>query len=92
MSWPPPNYAENAALGTGYQVTLTAFRQLIQSPSSRSAVAPLLKIWFGDDIVDEALMRSPEGQSIDLETLHHRIQNDPQMQYELYQAAMALWH
>jgi hypothetical protein len=91
MSWPPPNYAKNVAYGTGYQVTLSAFRQLIQSPSSRTAVAPLLKSWFGYDIVDNAHVRSPEGQSIDLEALHHRIQNDPRMQYELYQTAMGFW-
>jgi hypothetical protein len=92
MSWPPPNYAANAAFGTGYKVTLSAFRQLIKSPSSRTAIAPLLKTWFGYDIVDETLVRSSEGQSINLEALHTRIQNDPQKQYELYQAAMELWH
>jgi hypothetical protein len=94
MSWPPPNHATNAAFGTGYRVTFGDFRHLIASPSAQPAIAALLQPWFGYDIVGQhetALVRSPQGQTVDLEALHHLIQSDPQKQFELYQAAMSLW-
>jgi hypothetical protein len=92
MSWPPPNYRPD--YGTGYRVTFEDFQQLISNPQWQSGVVPLLRDWFQYEIAGErrtAVVRSADGQVIDLEALHQRIQADPQKQYELYQNAMDLW-
>jgi hypothetical protein len=83
MSWPPPDY--HPEQGTGYRVTFEEFRQLISDPQYQPAIGPLLKAWFGDDVT------GPDAGSIDVRSLHDRIQADPRMQYELYQRAMDLW-
>jgi len=76
--FPPPNY--NPDYGTGYRVTFEDFRYLLTYPPYRRVIEPLLKQWFGEEV------------GSDLKSLHERTQADPRMQFELYQAAMTLWH
>ena len=92
MAWPPPNY--HPEMGTGYQVTFDDFRQLISYKGWQPAIAPLIKVWFGYEIVGTgaaAFVRSPSGEPVDLQELHSEIQSDPRKQYDLYQNAMNFW-
>ena len=80
--------------GTGYSITEADFRQIISYPGWQDIARPLLKRWFGYDIVGEketAAVRSASGETLDLTELHHRIQSEPQMQHDLYQRAMNTW-
>lgn len=80
--------------GTGYSITEAEFRQIISYAPWQDIARPLLKRWFGYEIVGEgetATVRSASGESLDLTELHKRIQSDPQMQYDLYQRAMNVW-
>lgn len=90
--WPPPNYRPD--FGTGYGITFHEFRSLISDPAYQPPIRALLHEWYGYEIVgieDEAIVRSPEGVSVDERALYETIQSDPQKQYDLYQSAMTLW-
>ena len=92
MSWPPPGYRPD--YGTGYRVTFDDFRNLIAYPPYRSSIGPLLRDWYGYEIVGterDAVVRSPAGDVIELSALHKAIQSAPQKRYDLYQRAMSLW-
>jgi hypothetical protein len=92
MSWPPPNYYPDR--GTGYRLSFEEFRRLFSYRAYRASVEPLIKAWFGYDIVDHgdlvAICR-PDGYTMDLQAIHDAIQSDPERQYCLYQCAMSLW-
>jgi hypothetical protein len=79
----------------GYEVTFKEFCQLISYEPYRRAISALLKDWYQYEIVghdETAVIRSASDQPVSIEVLHQRIQGDPAKQYQLYQAAMTLWH
>jgi hypothetical protein len=41
---------------------------------------------------EQTVVKAPDGKPVDLRELHHRTQDDPQIQYSLYCTAMTLWH
>lgn len=79
---------------SGYALTLPKFRQLIGDPYCQPTTARLLDDWFGYEIKGErgrAKVLDGAGREVDLAELHRTIQADPEMQGELYRAAMTLW-
>ncbi|HEY1425437.1 MAG TPA: hypothetical protein VGF50_02090 [Caulobacteraceae bacterium] len=79
---------------TGYELTLPEFRQLIGDPYYQPTAARLLDDWFGYQVKGErgrAKVLDVAGREVSLAELHRTIQADPEMQGELYRAAMTLW-
>jgi len=92
MQWPPPNYLPDH--GTGYQLTREHVRRLVHGPEYRSVIAPMLKDWFGYEIIGDGLdttVRASNGSLVSLDVLHEQTQRDPKTQYYLYQRAMDFW-
>ena len=80
---------------TGYEVTLKDFQQLLSYAPHRQEVAPLLREWFGYDVVptaDGVAVRDRSGAEISLASAHAATQADPVRQADLYRVAMTLWH
>lgn len=80
--------------GTGYRITEGEFRQIVSYGPWQDIARPLLRRWFGYEIVGEkeaATVRAASGEEVDLAELHERIQSDPSTQYDLYQRAMNVW-
>ena len=79
---------------TGYEITFSDFHRLLYDPEYRSAIAPLLREWFGYELEpfgDSIRIRARESNEIDELALHQRIQGDEPKQATLYRAAMTLW-
>ena len=79
---------------TGYEITFSDFHRLLSDPEYRSAIAPLLREWFGYELEppgDSIGLRAREGNEVDELALHQRIQGDEPKQAALYRAAMTLW-
>ncbi len=79
---------------TGYEITFSDFHRLLADPEYRSAIAPLLREWFGyelEPVGDAIRIRAGEGHEVDELTLHQRIQTEESKQAALYRAAMTLW-
>jgi hypothetical protein len=79
---------------TGYELTFSDFHRLISDADYRSAIAPLLRQWFGYELEsfgNSIRIRTGDGGEIDELTLHQRIQSDESKQLALYGAAMTLW-
>lgn len=79
---------------TGYELTFADFHQLISYAGYRSAIAPLLREWFGCELEargDSVGIRTRDGGDVDELTLHRKIQGDESKQSALYRAAMTLW-
>lgn len=79
---------------TGYEITFGDFQLLVTTRAYRSAVAKLLARWFDCEIMgdgDATIVRSHQGESLNLVSLHRKIQEDATKQRELYGTAMALW-
>ena len=92
LSWPPAGYDPSS--GSGYRLTLEQFSQLTSSAKYRPFVAPMMRRWFGCEIVDQeagTTFRLADGAAVDPGTVHASVQNDPKKQYELYQFAMSWW-
>ena len=80
---------------TGYEVSLADFTQLLSYPPYREHIAPLLREWFGYEIVatgDEVRICDRSGAPATLATAHAATQAEPIRQEQLYQVAMTLWH
>lgn len=79
---------------TGYQMTFSDFSQLLTNKDSASSVADLLFAWYGHTAVttgEGTLVKSREGEIVDLVELHQQVQQDSAKQLAVYRAAMALW-
>ena len=79
---------------TGYELTFYDFHRLVSDPEYASAIAPLLREWFGYELEPLggcARIRARDGREVDELTLHQRIQSDEPKQSSLYRAAMTLW-
>ncbi len=79
---------------TGYQVSFDDFRRLLTDPDWSVPVVPLVRGWFGCEVLptaDGVRLRDRNGATLDLHEVHAAIQADPSRQYELYQTAMSLW-
>ena len=79
---------------SGWEITFTDFRQLVEDVHNRSAVEPLLAKWFGYRISGhdaKATILDARGSPIEPLALHLRIQDDDAMQQSLYRTAMTLW-
>lgn len=79
---------------TGHEIRFSDFLQLLSHRAYRMAIACLLSEWYGYSIsIEEGLpvVRAQNGDSVDVLGLHHRIQNDPEKQIEMYRTAMGLW-
>jgi hypothetical protein len=90
-SWPPPGY--DPKRGNGYRLSLDEFLALIAVTEYRPTVAPMLRRWFGYEIVGleaNTALRAAKGVAVDAATVHQSIQGDPQKQYELYKTAQTL--
>jgi ribosomal protein S18 acetylase RimI-like enzyme len=82
------------AMNTGYEVTYRDFRQLLSDPDYRAEITPLIRKWFGCEVVpveDSFMLRDPSGAEVSPHAVHEAIQADPDRQYTLYQKAMNLW-
>lgn len=87
---------------TGYEVTFRDFQRLVSDPYCLPEVAPLLKKWFGYEIVQiappprpgadpETVIRDGLGNGVSKARLHLAIQEDPEMQGSLYRTSQTLW-
>jgi hypothetical protein len=77
-----------------YEVTYGDFRNLIEDPVYRKAMAPLIAEWFACSIVvqgSDVRVKNDAGEMIDALWLHLVIQADPDKQRLLYGTAMSLW-
>ena len=89
-----PGAPSETSSRTGYEMSLDDFQRLVSEPSSQVVVAPLLSDWYRYQIFGqgpETVVRSANGQVIDLRVLHRQIQVDSSKQYTIYQRAMDLW-
>ena len=78
----------------GYEISLKDFKSLITHPAWQASTAAFLNQWYGYEIVgtdERAVVRSTNGDVVDLNRLHVQIQSDGRQQFDLYQQAMALW-
>jgi hypothetical protein len=78
----------------GYGLTYRDFRQLLEDPQDRAAVAPLIVSWYGFEVVQcgtDTLVRGKDRVPVDMLWLHLDIQADDARRYQLYQTAMSLW-
>ena len=92
MQWPPPNYYPDR--GTGYKLAPEHLHRLVSKLEYRSVIVPMLRIWFGYEIVGtgtNTVVRAPDRARVSLDVLHDQIQSDPKKQYCLYQRAMDFW-
>jgi hypothetical protein len=81
---------------SGYEVTFRDFVRLVTDHEYRGTILPLLREWFGLEIVSsgpggEVRFRDAEGDVHGAFDVHARIQNDAARQRELYNNAMTLW-
>jgi hypothetical protein len=79
---------------TGSEITYANFRQLLEYPEFRGAVAPLMAEWFGYSVTDTPVgvrLVNPAGEALDTLWIHLRIQADGPRHRALYQLAMSLW-
>lgn len=79
---------------TGFAMSYTDFRYLIEYAPYRAKTGKLIKEWFDYSIVsvgEEIHIVNDQEESIDLLWLHLRIQSSSDLQKKLYQTAMALW-
>lgn len=78
----------------GYEITRDDFRRLVSDPYCQPPIAEVLGQWFGYRIEgrdEAAVLRDMEGNLVDEDALHARIQADPAMQNRIYNEAMTLW-
>jgi len=81
-------------LKTGYEITLSDFRQLLSYAAYRPEVAPLIRDWFGYEVVptDGGFeLRDRSGVERSPKVVHESIQADRERQFRIYQVAMSLW-
>ena len=81
-------------MSSGYEITFNDFRQLLSHPEYRSHVAPLIKTWFGCEVVPTEngfVLRDRGGFEMNPRTVHDAIQADQERQFSIYQTAMSLW-
>ena len=79
---------------TGYAISYSDFRKLLEYAPFRSEVEPLIEQWLGYSLVTDGEYIRPlndKGEEIDTLSLHLRIQASSDMQRKLYQTAMAVW-
>jgi hypothetical protein len=91
-TWPPDGY--DPSRGSGYRLTREQFSQLTSGAKYRPFVAPLLRRWFGIELVDVdsgTTFRAADHAVVDAGTVYASVQSDPKKQYELYQFAMSWW-
>lgn len=70
------------------------FRRLIETESSRGAIAALLGKWFGYSVSaegEDVRVWNATGEAIDPLWLHLRIQGDAERRGEFYFTKMSLW-
>jgi hypothetical protein len=81
-------------MGTGYEVSLKDFVQLLEYPTHRAPLAPIIHECFGYQVgaCDGVVIRNNGGQEVSAASMHAAIQSDPERQQRLYSAAMKLWH
>jgi hypothetical protein len=81
--------------GPGWETTYGAFVDLLGEIHGRVVVAPLLRDWFGYEIIGPEKapeLRAPSGDLMPLHVVHDRIQADPELRYTFYQHRMARAH
>ncbi len=81
-------------MNTGYELTLSDFRRLLSYPDYRPEVAPLIRDWFGYEVVpteEGFTIRDRRGVEVRPEVVHETIQADRDRQFRIYQVAMSLW-
>jgi len=91
-SWPPVGYDPNR--GSGYRLTLEQFSRLTSDAKYRPFVAPMIRRWFGVEMVDletGTTFRTADGGVVPAGIVYSYVQGDPKKQYELYQFAMSWW-
>jgi hypothetical protein len=77
-----------------WELTFRDFRNLVEDPSYRRAIASRMKEWFDYRIVGDGMntrIVDANSEAVDPLGLHLRIQDDSRFQYELYQVAQSLW-
>ena len=90
-----PNPDNKSKQRTGYEITLSDFRELISCPPYQADTRDWLRHWLGYDIrgaSENAVVTDSEGRTIDMDELHAKIQSDPRKQNSIYNLAMTLWH
>ncbi len=81
-----------AYLESRWDVTFLDFVQLVIDPAYQIVILPLLRSFVYERSNSEPVrFRDGNGRTLKPEEVHIQIQNDEQMQYRLYQAAMDLW-
>jgi len=79
---------------SGYEISLDDFRRLVTDPACQPVVQPLLREWFGCEIVGtgpKTELHSHQNDAIELRDLYQQIQSDPARQRTIYNRAMDLW-
>lgn len=79
---------------TGYALSFSDFRGLLEYKHYRVSIKKLINEWFGYSCVSngqDVLIINDQNESLDKLWLHLRIQESPDLQKKLYRAAMSLW-
>jgi hypothetical protein len=79
---------------SGTQITFRDFCYLLEYPTYRNAVEPLIAKWFGFKIAQsgqDVFVLGKDGIPVDKLWLHLSIQSDAAHRENLYQTAMSLW-
>ncbi|QOY87666.1 hypothetical protein [Paludibaculum fermentans] len=77
---------------TGYEISYYDFLRLCSD--HRAETAPLLRAWFGYEIVPgerDFELRDVHGAALFPASVHAVIQADPEHQGTIYRVAMTLW-
>lgn len=90
-----PQIPQGASVpASGWALTFTDFRQLLEGRPYRSEVAQLFGEWFGYRLVEYqqgTLILNSHHEAVDPLWLHLKIQGSEAMQTQLYNRAMKLW-
>lgn len=79
---------------TGYEISWSDFQQLLSEPTYRQKIAPLIRDWFGYQLIPlekSVSLRDSFGTEVSTKRVYDAIQADVKQQYDLYQVAMSLW-
>jgi len=85
---------DDSNLNTGYEITFNDFQELLSYSPYRQHVAPLIRSWFGYEVVpanDRFMLRDRNGCEVSPRAVYDAIQGNRERQYSIYQTAMSLW-
>lgn len=83
-----------ASIGnTGYQTTFGAFVRLLKEDAERGVLQRMIhrRLGLRADSATSTEFLTPTDEPVSLAQVHEQIQQQPQLQYDVYQYRMNLW-